>query len=73
MDNKVVGRSSSLPSLHLSKVFYQKYIEKQYDDDLDKMARGVADGDSVYHKEEENADFYREKRDFLSKDTLKTL
>lgn len=54
-------------------MLYQKYIEKQYDDDLDRLARGETDGDSMYHKEQENADFYREKRDFLLKDTLQEL
>ena len=41
--------AKSLPSLKLSEMLYQKYIEQQYEDDLDKQAKD-AGGDVNFHR-----------------------
>ncbi|CDW76215.1 UNKNOWN [Stylonychia lemnae] len=71
---KRIKTVKSLPSLKLSEMLYQRYVEHQYEDDLDKQAK-EAGSDINYHRQRTDQDenFYKNKRSILKADTLQKL
>eukprot|EP00347_Sterkiella_histriomuscorum_P020279 403338412 len=69
--------TKSLQTLKSTQILYQRFIEKQFDDDLDRQAMEAGGGEYVYHKQiqpdQEDEDYYMKKRKFLSNDTLSML